>query len=183
MVGRIYDLYSTEDPYRFYVGSTELTLGERLRLHWTDKYHKALVYQHLRKYDLETWHIELVEECNKTGVELKKLEEFWRVTLRAPLNMIRAYRTPEEKRAQSRNWLAANPERRRQHVLKHALKRDPEKYRTANRAANSRYYYANLKECRTRSRYNQRKKYAGKKIFPFFRAAQARAAFQLKIST
>ena len=161
MVGRIYELYSTEDPHQFYVGSTELTLRVRLSKHKTksNTYSDRFVYKHLLQYDKKTWHIELVEECDKTGVELRKLEEFWRVTLRAPLSQYRAYRTQAEKAAADRWWKEKNPE---------SARMTWKKYRTKNvesERKRGREYHYKLK------------------IFPFFRAAQARAAFQLKIST
>ena len=99
MVGLIYELYSTENPYQFYVGSTEVGLEQRMRVHFciAKLRPQQLVYKCLNHYDKGTWRIVLVEECDKTGVELKKLEEFWRVTLRAPLNKLRVPHTRRSK--------------------------------------------------------------------------------------
>ena len=161
MVGLIYELYSTENPYRFYVGSTEMTLKDRLRYHKMNAKYRSelLVYKRLFQYDKSTWQIVLVEECDKTGADLRKLEEFWRVTLRAPLNQNRAYRTQAEKAAADRGYKEKNPE---------AARMAWKKYRENNREGR---------------RESGRKHYRKQKIWPFFRAAQARAAFQLKIST
>ena len=161
MAGLVYELYSTENPYQFYVGSTEVGLEQRMRVHFCKAKLRPqqLVYKCLNHYDKGTWRIVQVEECDKTGVELKKLEEFWRVTLRAPLSQKRAYRTQAEKAAADRWWKEKNPESARM-----AWK----KYRENNREGR---------------RESGRKHYRRQKIWPFFRAAQARAAFQLKIST
>ena len=157
MVGLIYKLYAPVDPDRFYVGSTEMTLKDRLRYHRNERKKSAPVYKHLLQYATGTWQMDLLEECDKTGVELRKLEEFWRVTLRAPLNKNRAYRAPED------TWAANNPELNR----------------AQNRRATAKYKANNMERERKRGREYHYKQ----KIFPFFRAAQVRAAFQLRIST
>jgi len=184
MVGLIYELYSTENPYQFYVGSTEVGLERRMRVHFcTAKLRpQQLVYKCLNHYDKGTWRIVLVEECDKTGVELKKLEEFWRVTLRAPLNKLRAYRTPEEANEQHRKADAKWRDKNRAYKNKRCLAKYYENHEANKKRSrdHARIWRADNPEIvRERTRKYRKKQ----NIFPFFRAAQARAAFQLKIST
>ena len=117
-MGSVYKLWSTVDPENLYVGSTKKMLKYRLTKHrCSDR--KSRVYRHLRQYEKATWAIELVEEYDG---ELRKREEYWRVQLGATLNSNRAFQTPEQRAAQtrekSRRWVARNREKHRENVRK-----------------------------------------------------------------
>ena len=146
----VYKLYSTECPAEFYVGSTEQKLIDRLYGHrgYGKRYSHTPVYAHLSQFDNKTWTLELVED-NVPPDLLRKREEFWRVKLKATLNVNRAYQTPEQRREQvlagGRKHNRANPERRRKtaQYVKESQKRSPEKWRAYRRKS---YYTVKAKK-------------------------------------
>ena len=146
----VYKLYSIECPEQIYVGSTKLPLDRRFQLHkYASKTHDYPVYLHLRKYDVKTWRIELIEEAE----EHRKREEFWRRQI-GTLNEIKAFQTPEEKAEYHNAWHRQHPESNRKSTRKWKA-RNPEKVREQNRR-----HYA--------------KKKAAKALQPFIQAASAR---------
>jgi len=161
-MGRIYILYAEADPETVYVGSTTLALKTRMSGHKCMAKKKGFrVYQHLRQFDKDTWRIELVEEWDG---HLKKREEFWRLTLGATLNEIRAYVSPEEKAEAQletmRNWRAKN--------------------RDWFNAQGRSYYAKDPEKAHKATRKYQKKKKVLKAIEPLLRAAAARFSFNVR---
>ena len=153
----VYRLYSTECPDQIYVGSTKLTLKKRFQLHKSAAKTKTTrVYMHLRKYDMDTWRIELIEEAE----EYRKREEFWRLQI-GTLNEVRAYLSPEEKAEIHREWHKRYPEINRKSSRKWR-ERNPEKKRESNR------------KWRAKTK-------AAKALQPFIQAASARLIQNLQM--
>jgi signal transduction histidine kinase len=124
----VYKLYSSQSPDDFYVGSTEMTLNRRLICHRSSTKDYDL-YKCLRQYPKKTWVMDVLEEDTYANrEEMRKREEWWRVELRAPLNTMRAYSSPEEKaekrRYLSNRWYQKNneTERKKKLVRYHANK-------------------------------------------------------------
>jgi len=92
--GKIYKLYSSDDPDNVYVGSTTQTLKDRFSCHRKDSKRNThmKIYTHFNSIGWANVSIELIEEvpCN-SRTELVKREQSYIDLLSATLNSCNAY--------------------------------------------------------------------------------------------
>lgn len=126
-----------------YVGSTTLTLKQRLKYHikrckaeGKTKFHKAM-----REIGIENFHIKLLKKYTlESRKDLLKREEYWRKKLKPTLNTIQSQTTKEEKNLKARI--------RRQNNLEYYREKDKQKYAKHKDKIleNAKVYYKQNKE-------------------------------------
>lgn len=111
---KVYKIINDIDDL-IYVGSTKNTLIKRWGGHKLDSKKPSqghrLIYQHINKHGVEHFRIVLVESVNCANKdELRAREEYWRKELKATLNAFRAIVTPEEVKADAKQYNIDNNE-------------------------------------------------------------------------
>lgn len=129
--GKIYKITNLVNG-KIYVGKTALTLEERFSAHWNDaksNHTNQILHHAMRKYGIENFIIELIEECNLDVINeremywIKTLDSRWGYSNKG-YNMtdggegVKGHRHTEESKNKIRKALAG-----------HAMYKDPERNR------------------------------------------------------
>jgi len=108
MLIRFYYVIDVNDPEQIYVGSTQLTLQERLDTHWYSRNNKfktklSTYMKDKQKFDFEIF---LIEEKDCTKLEQNQIEDEW-IQQMGLINKCRALKDPNY----NKEWNKAHPEK------------------------------------------------------------------------
>jgi transketolase len=114
--GKIYKLYNIQEPEKFYIGITIQELSERFSKHKSAQ-GNDFIHQEIRRIGSDKFDIELIEPypCNNWD-ELHVKEERVRKQLKPFYNMVRAYRTEEERKEQHNQESAKYYQNNKEHI-------------------------------------------------------------------
>ena len=159
-----------DENFDVYVGSTSMSLEERLRIHVMEVRRgcrKSKLYERMREVGFGKWKIVPLLTLGCTEEEIRTFERKWCEILEADLNMKSPITSKEEARGKSKAWYAANREKSLKKKKEYREKnRDKEKtYREANKEKilkkQREYYAANREKFLEQRRESRRRKSKG----------------------
>lgn len=145
-IGKIYRLYYKDDPTQFYIGSTSMTLPNRMSVHRQNaSVRTSKLYSFMREHGIRNFDISLEEEVDVASAdELRRCEQRVINALQPPLNMQRASRSEEQKKEQIKEAKKRYAERNKQRIRCDTCGYGFESNKDLNKHNNSQRHRANL---------------------------------------